>query len=126
MGDWKQVSTAADRIQQAMNETGKKQADLAEATGLNKSTISRYLSGQVEPKQKAIMTLAQALDVSEMWLWGYDVPKERAAFETAEPSDDDSELSESQKALIRFVETVPPDKAALVLRTMKAILGDDS
>ena len=84
MGDWKQVSTAADRIQQAMNEAGKKQADLVEATGLNKSTISRYLSGQVEPKQKAIMTLAQALDVSEMWLWGYDVPKERIEVVSAE------------------------------------------
>ena len=79
MGEWKQVATSAERIQKAMDETGKKQADLVEATGLNKSTISRYLSGQVEPKQKAIMTLAQALNVSEMWLWGYDVPKERPA-----------------------------------------------
>lgn len=123
MGDWKQVSTAADRIQQAMDETGKKQADLVEATGLNKSTISRYLSGQVEPKQKAIMTLAQALNVSEMWLWGYDVPKER---QTEEPTVNDDELSEAHKILLQFVQTVPEDKVPLVLRTMKAILGDDS
>ena len=123
MGDWKQVSTAADRIQQAMDETGKKQADLVEATGLNKSTISRYLSGQVEPKQKAIMTLAQALNVSEMWLWGYDVPKER---QTEEPTVNDDELSEAHKILLQFAKSVPEDKVPLVLRTMKAILGDDS
>lgn len=123
MGDWKQVSTAADRIQQAMDETGKKQADLVEATGLNKSTISRYLSGQVEPKQKAIMTLAQALNVSGMWLWGYDVPKER---QTEEPTVNDDELSEAHKILLQFAKSVPEDKVPLVLRTMKAILGDDS
>ena len=77
MGGRKQVATAAERIQQAMEAAGKKQTDLVEATGLNKSTISRYLAGQVEPKQKAIIALARFLDVSEMWLWGYDVPKER-------------------------------------------------
>ena len=39
--------------------------------------------------------------------------------------DDDDELSDSQKALMRFVETVPPEKAGLVLRVMKSILEDD-
>lgn len=77
MAEWKQVATTAERLQQAMDLIGKKQADLVEATGLNKSTISRYMSGQVEPKQKAVMALAKALDVSEMWLWGYDVPMNR-------------------------------------------------
>jgi len=54
-----------------------KQADLVVLTGLNKSTISRYLSGQVEPKAKAAGLLAKSLNVSEMWLWGYDVPMNR-------------------------------------------------
>jgi hypothetical protein len=31
----------------------------------------------MEPKQKAISKMAIALGVSEMWLWGYDVPKSR-------------------------------------------------
>ena len=77
MAEWKQVATTAERIQQAMSITGKKQMDLVEATGLNKSTISRYVSGEIEPKQKAIMALAKALNVSEMWLWGYDVAMTR-------------------------------------------------
>lgn len=72
----KRVPTA-DRLREAMNDTGKKQLDLAKATGLSHSTISRYLSGQMEPKQKAISKMAIALGVSEMWLWGYDVPKSR-------------------------------------------------
>ncbi len=70
-------ATAADRLREAMNAAGKKQLDLAKATGLSHSTISRYLSGQMEPKQKAVSRMAVALGVSEMWLWGYDVPASR-------------------------------------------------
>lgn len=70
-------ATTKERLAEAMQETGKKQADLVSATGLNKSVISRCLSGKTEPGNKTIMLLAQALNVSEMWLWGYDVPKAR-------------------------------------------------
>ena len=72
------VSTTAERLREAMHATGKKQTDLVHDTGLNKSTISRYLSGNYEPKQDAIMKLAKALKVDEMWLWGYETKMERA------------------------------------------------
>ena len=75
--DMIRTATTADRLRQAIQESGKKQADIVRETGLDKSSLSNYLSGKYEPKQKAIMALARALDVSEMWLWGYDVPKER-------------------------------------------------
>ena len=71
------VSTTPARIQEAMTAAGMNQVELASAAGMNKSTISRYLTGQMEPKQPAISRLAQALGVTEMWLWGYDVPQER-------------------------------------------------
>lgn len=71
------VATTADRLREAMDAAGKKQLDLAKATELSHSTISRYLSGQMEPKQKAVSRMAVALGVSEMWLWGYDVPMTR-------------------------------------------------
>jgi transcriptional regulator with XRE-family HTH domain len=61
-----------------MDAKGKKQVDLVRATGLDKGSINHYLSGKYEPKQRAINKLAIALDVSEMWLWGYDVPMERS------------------------------------------------
>ena len=67
-----------DRLKEAMSAAGKKQADLVRETGLDRGAISSYLSGKYEPKQTAINKLAIALDVSEMWLWGYDVPKERS------------------------------------------------
>jgi len=74
----KRISTTADRLKEALQACGKKPSDLANATGINKGSISRYLSGAFEPKQKAIGKLARALGVSEMWLCGYEVEKERS------------------------------------------------
>ena len=79
MKELERVASTADRLREAMSAAGKKQLDLAKATALSHSTISRYLSGQMEPKQKAVSKLATALGVSEMWLWGYDAPQVRSA-----------------------------------------------
>jgi ribosome-binding protein aMBF1 (putative translation factor) len=77
----KRVASTKERLEEAMREAGKKQTDLVKATGLNKSIISRCVSGKNEPGNQTIMLLAQALNVSEMWLWGYDVPKARATWQ---------------------------------------------
>lgn len=75
----KQNATIAQRLKEALKIAGKKQADLVRETGLDRGSISSYLSGKYEPKQKAIYKLAQALNVSEAWLLGYDVPMARTA-----------------------------------------------
>lgn len=77
MPDFVQVTSVADRLREAMNMRNKKQVDLERETGINRSAISRYLSGEYEPKNKPIYELAKALDVSEQWLMGYDVPMDR-------------------------------------------------
>ena len=79
MKPYERIALTKDRLKEAMRDAGKKQADLVRETGLNRGTISRYLSGEVEPRQDAAYKLALALNVSETWLWGYDVPKERTA-----------------------------------------------
>ena len=79
MKELERVATTPQRLAEAMEAAGKKQIELAKETGLSHSTISRYLSGVVEPRQAAAMKLAQALNVSEWWLWGYDVPMSRTA-----------------------------------------------
>lgn len=71
------VATTPERMREAMSITGKKQVDIVKATGIDKGSISNYLSGRYEPKQEAIYKIALALNVSEMWLWGYDVPMDR-------------------------------------------------
>ena len=75
----KPIATIADRLREALDAAGKKQVDLVRDIGLDRGSVSSYLSGKYEPKQKAIYKMAQYLDVSEAWLLGYDVPKHRTA-----------------------------------------------
>lgn len=44
---------------------------------LNRSDLSQYVSGKVIPGQDKLTVLGLALNVSEAWLMGYDVPMER-------------------------------------------------
>lgn len=44
---------------------------------LGRNDLSQYLSGKVSPGQSKLFILAKALNVSEAWLMGYDVPMER-------------------------------------------------
>lgn len=78
MNEMERVATTPERLKEAMDAAGIKQIDLAHKSGLSHSTISRYISGQVEPRQEAIIKLAKVLNVSEWWLWGYDVPQVRS------------------------------------------------
>ena len=71
------MATIAQRIKEGLAARGMKQADLVYKTGIGKSSISTYISGDYEPKQRNIYKIANALNVSEAWLMGYDVPMER-------------------------------------------------
>ena len=79
MSSYDRVSTPSARIKEAMKLRNMKQVDLAERSGINKPSISCYISGKYEPKQMALYQLGRALDVAEMWLAGYDIPMERPA-----------------------------------------------
>lgn len=62
-----------DRLNEAMKLRGLNITELAERSGLNKSTVSRYLQGKVIPRSDAIGKMATALTVSPTWVLGYDV-----------------------------------------------------
>lgn len=65
------------RLQKAMNIRNIKAVELSEKTGIPKSSLSEYIKGKYEAKQKGIYKLAKALNVSEGWLMGLDVPMEK-------------------------------------------------
>lgn len=67
------MDTFKNRLIKAMEVRGIKPVDLANLTGLSKASISQYINGVYEAKQKALYSLAKALGVSEAWLMGYDV-----------------------------------------------------
>jgi len=69
-----------------MSEQGLRQADILERAKpycekfglkLGRNDISQYVSGKVLPKQDKLTLLGYTLNVSEAWLMGYDVPRER-------------------------------------------------
>lgn len=63
-----------ERLKYAMNLNGLTQSDLCNKTKIPKSAMSQYLSGAFKPKDKRTFIIAKALNVSEAWLMGYDVP----------------------------------------------------
>lgn len=73
------MENIADRIKLALEIRQMKQSDLVASTGIGKSSISTYISGEYEPKQKNIYKIAKALNVSVGWLMGLDVPMERVS-----------------------------------------------
>lgn len=62
------MSGTVDRIKSLMRERNMSAAELSRAAGLNHSTVSRYLSGKVEPKKDSVKAIAKALHVSEVYL----------------------------------------------------------
>jgi len=78
------VTTTAARLKEIMQKRRLKQIDIVnmakpfcEKYGikLGRNDISQYVAGKVEPNQYKLTILAQALNVSEVWLMGYDLPK---------------------------------------------------
>lgn len=74
------------RLKELMQERNLKQVDILRMAEpyakqydikFNKSDLSQYVSGKTEPGQDKLFLLGITLNVSETWLMGYDVPRER-------------------------------------------------
>lgn len=94
----------SERLREAMTRADKRQADLVRETGLDRGSISSYLSGKYEPKQNAIFKLAKALNVNEAWLMGYDVEMSRTPEQ--KKTDQLTALVDRMRADNDFFETV--------------------
>lgn len=70
------VSTFANRLKEIMSIRSVSQAELARLSGISPSNISRYVKGDWEGKQDAVYKIAKAINCTEAWLMGYDVPME--------------------------------------------------
>lgn len=80
------MATTGERLKEAMEARNYKQVDvvrkakpLCEKYGrqLKKNALSQYIHDKVEPRRDMIALLAEALNVDDAWLTGYDVPMER-------------------------------------------------
>lgn len=78
--------TTAERLRQIMKKRGLRQADVLRLADpfskfygipISRANMSMYCSGRVVPAQDKLFLLACALNVSEAWLMGVDVPETR-------------------------------------------------
>lgn len=77
------IDNFANRLKIAMDIREISQSELSTRSKIWKSAISAYLKGDYEAKQDKVDVLASVLNVSPLWLMGYDVPSTR---ETPLPS----------------------------------------
>ena len=66
-----------ERLKQCLEIRGITQSQLAIRANIDKGQLSSYISGKYKPRQNNIDALAKALNVSQAWLMGFDVPMER-------------------------------------------------
>ena len=116
MSKWSRSAKTSDRLKEAMYVSNIKQADLARLTGISKGGISNYVTGRYEPKSDIISKLAAALNVSEMWLWGYDVPMEKKK----DTPPDKMELTEEEIAMLQVFRLIPEEWQKIFLEQGRA------
>ena len=74
--------TCGVRIRKALSIRNMRAIELCNKTGIPKSAMSQYINDRFEPKQDRVYLIAQALNVTEAWLMGYDVPMEKETEKT--------------------------------------------
>lgn len=97
------TSSFSARLQEMLYIRDMKQIDLANITNIRRGTISNYVSGRYEPKDETVQLIAEALNCSEVWLQGYDVPMGRPL-----PNPDDDE-NPYEIALLNAFDTLDID-----------------
>ncbi len=71
------ITSFSQRLKEVLKIKNIRASELSRLSNVSKSSISHYLKGDWVGKQDVIYDIAHALDVSEAWLMGYDVPMER-------------------------------------------------
>lgn len=103
------------RLKQIMSERNLKQVDIINMAKpfcdkykikLGKSDLSQFVSGKVEPGQSKLTILGLALNVSETWLMGYDVPMERTSQSDTSYNDYDNIIPMPEMNKIPLVGTI--------------------
>lgn len=100
------ADTFANRLKKALDRNNMTQSQLAKITNIDKSLISNYLSGNYNAKQDKLSLLADALNVNETWLMGYDVDaNDDNSFDELELLFDKNKdiLTDDDKEYIKFI-----------------------
>jgi transcriptional regulator with XRE-family HTH domain len=66
------MKTISKRLIELREDRGLAGTDMAKRLGVNKSTITRYESGEIKPNLDMMILISQTFGVSLDWLAGFD------------------------------------------------------
>ena len=120
------MSEISERLYAAISEKGYSYGELSKLTGIPKSAIQRYATGETEkiPIDR-LEALADVLGVSSSFLMGWSkpspliIPKDFIQF-FAEPAPQ-SELEKQISEACAILEEMPPDLRSRALAAIKAL-----
>ena len=112
------------RLKELRIEKGMNQKELADRLGYKQNTISQWENGKRFMDTETLRIVADFFEVSSDYLLGMSDLRDGSSSNKKEPINTDG-LSDNKKALITFAETVPEDKAAMILQVMKSIVEAD-
>lgn len=120
------ISTIAERLSEALSLKGMRPIELCRILKISKGTLSHYMNGDHEPRQERIEAISTALNISEAWLMGYDVPMDRQEYYSLSEGKSPSvepELTEGEKKLIELFRLLPVGEQDMYLEVLQARLN---
>lgn len=113
------MSIQSDRIRNEMLRNSMTLLEIEQRTGIKKSSMQRYVSGETgKIPMSAITKLADLFGVSGAYLMGWEEPEEKT------PSPSEPVLTEGELALLELFRRVPADRQQLVLQMIRAALAN--
>lgn len=85
---------------------------------LERNDLSQYVAGKVLPGQDKLTILGLALNVSEAWLMGFDVPMERTIAPTTQ-----EEGNERITELVELFKLLSKTEQGIIIRQIKGLLS---
>lgn len=104
----------AENLKAYMESRGKTQKEIAEIVGVSAPTVNDWIKAKKYPRIDKIEKLAHY----------FGILKSDLIEDKEKPIENDG-LSEKRKALIEFAQSVPEDKADMILRVMRSIVESD-
>ena len=109
------MSVQSDRIRSEMLRNSLTLIEIEQRTGIKKSSMQRYVSGQTgKIPMAAIEKLADLFGVSGAYLMGWDEKEE---------SPSEPQLTEGERTMLELFRLVPEDKQQLVLQMIRVALN---
>lgn len=109
------IESSGKRIEKALAIRKMKQSELCKLADVPKSSLSLYLKGAYEPKQDRIYKMANVLNVSEVWLMGYDVPMEG---DVSAPTPT-LELTNCEKIMLELFRRIPESQQKILIQMIR-------